>query len=233
MCDFMATTTSPQLASAAPTQIDQTAAARGAVVFQSYCASCHSNSGKQADILSDDQLHPAKGLLANELAGDIGTNPCRSKTTNWQTGHIWQAFSSDEQRDHKYGQPGAYRDFPLAGIWATAPFFHNNQLGPQPDLTDPGVFTVAGRLAIYEQSMDQLLNPWKRSAHVETTTDWTVLPQFPYLVPPGTPVGLFANVDPKTSQNLCSDLVENEGHYFGALLSDSDKHALTEYLKTK
>jgi hypothetical protein len=52
-------------------------------------------------------------------------------------------------------------------------------------------------------------------------------------LPAGTPVALFANLDPATGTNRCPDLLENQGHYFGALLSAKDKDALTEYLKTK
>lgn len=37
----------------------------------------------------------------------------------------------------------------------------------------------------------------------------------------------------RTGANRCPDFLENQGHYFGATLSASDKQALTEYLKTK
>jgi hypothetical protein len=232
MCDFMTTPTSPQLPAS---YVNPGLARRGAMVFQTACASCHSNGKSPDTILSDDQLHPAKGALANEFAGEIGTNSCRAKTTNWQAGQIWAAFSSEEQRARG---PGNYRDFPLAGVWATAPFFHNNQLGPQPNMDDPGVMTVATRVAMFEQSMDQLLNPWKRTPVIETTTTSISVPTpiagVSLPVPAGTPVGAFANLNPNNPlQNFCPDFVENEGHYFGTLLPPGDKAALTEYLKTK
>jgi mono/diheme cytochrome c family protein len=235
MCDFMATTTPPAL----PAQyVNQPAAARGKVVFQKYCASCHSNGqpvGSDANILSDDLLHAAKGPLANELAQQVGTNSCRSKTTNWQAGQIWAAFSSDEQ---KARGPGFYRDVPLRGAWATAPFFHNNQLGAQPDLSSDAAATatvsIQGRLALFGDAMDKLLNPWKRSPIVEVTTQALVPPAVPLPLPAGTPIALFANLDPANPlHNLCPDLVENEGHYFGSLLSGGDKSDLTEFLKTQ
>jgi len=46
-------------------------------------------------------------------------------------------------------------------------------------------------------------------------------------------VAAYANVNPATGENLCADFAENQGHYFGALLSNSDKRALTEWLKTR
>jgi hypothetical protein len=114
-------------------------------------------------------------------------------------------------------------------VWATAPFFHNNRLG-----TYNGDPSFAGRLAAYNDAMDQLLNPWKRNllGSIQLTSDWIQLPTGTQL-PAGIPVALFANVNPATGQNLCPDLVENQGHYYGALLSDNDKAALVEFLKTK
>jgi hypothetical protein len=117
-------------------------------------------------------------------------------------------------------------------VWATAPFFHNNRLGLYNG--DP---SVGGRIAAYEDAMDQLLNPWKRDllGSVQRTTDSITIPgpTGPVTLPAGTPVALFANLDAATGTNRCPDLLENQGHYFGALLSAKDKDALTEYLKTK
>jgi hypothetical protein len=52
-------------------------------------------------------------------------------------------------------------------------------------------------------------------------------------LPAGTPIAQFANVDPNSGTNLCPDLVENQGHHFGAELSEEDKYALREFLKTR
>lgn len=161
---------------------------------------------------------------------EIGTNSCRARTTNWTEGHIWEQFSSDQYKSRSTGGPGFYRDVPLRGLWATAPFLHNNRIG-----LFNGDPSVAGRIAAYEDAMDQLLNPSKRTAFVEVTTVPVQIPAGGGTVtlPAGTPVGAFANVDPATGTNLCPDFVENEGHTFGQSLSSADKHALTEYLKTQ
>jgi hypothetical protein len=147
-------------------------------------------------------------------------------------GHIWAAFSSDQYKDRPTGGPGFYRDMPLVGIWATAPFFHNNRLGR--NTGDP---SVAGRIAAYEDAMDLLLNPEKRDeqASIQRTGDSVQLPtpSGVQTLPPGTPIAQFANVDPNSGDNLCPDVVENQGHYFGAELSEEDKYALREFLKTR
>ena len=226
-CAFMTSQTSSKL-EAAPggtAFIDYAKVARGRTVFQHNCASCHSN-GEPADhdVLSDDSIHPIT---------DIGTNSCRARTTNWAAGHIWANFSSDQYKARSTGGPDFYRDVPLLSVWATAPFLHNNRLGVYNG--DP---SVAGRIAAYEASMDQLLNPWKRDllGSIQKTSDSIQVPT-PFgdiTLPSGTPVALFANLNPANPlDNLCPDLVENEGHYYGWALSASDKLAITEYLKTK
>ncbi|MCU1282933.1 MAG: lipoprotein cytochrome c, partial [bacterium] len=213
MCKFMATTTPPSLAAApggsAHVTSDRFVLARGQAVFASNCASCHGGA-----VLSDDLIHPA---------ADIGTNSCRSKTTNWEAGHIWAAFSSDQYKARPTGGPGYYRDVPLIGVWATAPFFHNNRLGVYNG--DP---SVAGRVAAYEEAMGELLNPLSRNilGSVQTTTAAITVPSplGNLALPAGTPVAAFANLDPTNPlNNLCPDYFENQGHYFGAFLSPSDK----------
>jgi mono/diheme cytochrome c family protein len=223
-CAFMASTRASKLEDApdGDDYVDHSEAARGKHVFKKACASCHSNGQPPAhDVLSDDQVH---------LAADIGTNSCRSKTTNWTASGIWGQFSSDQ---YKARGPGYYRDVPLLSVWATAPFFHNNRLGLYNG--DP---SVAGRIAAYEDAMDQLLNPWKRDllGSIQRTTDAIQVPTpaGPLTLPAGTPVALFANLDPANPlHNRCPDLLENQGHYFGWDLSARDKRSLTEYLKTQ
>ena len=206
--------------------IDHGAAQRGGEVFESTCASCHSNgSPGPLNDYTDDLVHVASGFNPlGELPGDVGTNKCRALSTNWDGGHIWAEFSSDEL---KARGPGYSRDVPLLGIWATAPFFHNNRLGAPS--SDP---SVAGRLAAFDDAYSQLVNPWTRdlAGSVQVTT--VPITVNGLTLPAGTPVALFANLDPTTFQLRCDDLVENGGHYFGALLSPDDKNALKEYLKT-
>jgi hypothetical protein len=88
----------------------------------------------------------------------------------------------------------------------------------------------------FEASYAQLVNPWLRDelgSIQRTTVPITLsLKGITVTLPAGTPVDLFANLDPDTLTLRCDDLVENGGHYFGALLSNDDKYALREFLKT-
>jgi len=238
MCAFInnALLTPPPSLARAPggsQYINNEAAEAGEAVFQANCASCHSNGqslSSEHNVYSDDQVHVASGFnpTIGEPPGDVGTNECRSLTTNWDTGHIWAEFSSDELKSRG---PGYYRDVPLYGIWATAPFFHNNRLGPSSG--DP---SVAGRVAAFDAAFNQLLNPSTRNeagSVLTTTVPITVSTAGGALtLPAGTPVAAFANVNPATGQSLCSDYVENGGHYFGAQLSASDQANLKAFLLT-
>lgn len=227
LCAFLQTPRSPRLVTApgGPQFVDWKVVQKGKKVFFSACGSCHSDGDRSVkhNTLTDDLIHPYS---------EIGTNSCRARTTNWMEGHIWAAFSSDQYKERPTGGPGFYRDMPLVGIWATAPFFHNDRLGP--NTGDP---SVAGRIAAYETAMDLLLNPEKRdeTGSILRTDDFVQLPTPTGVVtlPAGTPVAQFANIDPGSGDNLCPDLMENQGHYFGADLSAEDKYALTEFLKTR
>jgi hypothetical protein len=237
MCSFMASTRPPRLVEAplGATYIDASVLHHGKQVFDASCASCHSNGGGLGshDVLSDDALHVATGfdLLGGEPAGAIGTQRCRALSTNWKAGQIWAPFSSDDYKSRPTGGPGFYRDVPLQAVWATAPFLHNNRLGAFNH--DP---SVAGRIAAYEDAMDQLLNPTHRDflRSIVRTTDSVNLPGLPFALPAGVPVNLFASLDPNDPlHNLCPELVENGGHYFGSHLPAADKYALKEWLKTR
>jgi hypothetical protein len=147
----------------------------------------------------------------------------------------------------------------LVGVWATAPFLHNNSVGLFN--ADP---SVAGRLAAYESAMNMLLSPARRPGlkSIPRTTERSRL-EFEdgssLCVARNTPVDLITNVhvSPRDhfSRNrlldnvLCRitgsgavnplfllmdnapDFVEDRGHTYGSELPDADKHALIEYMK--
>jgi len=105
----------------------------------------------------------------------VKTNAARSLGSNAVAGHMWEDYSSDTyknlpavqkitywnpfaQRDVKWQPPGNgrgyYRPPPLIGIWATAPFLHNNTCGLFNN--DP---SVKGRLEAFDDGIRRLLTP--------------------------------------------------------------------------
>jgi hypothetical protein len=161
----------------------------------------------------------------------IKTNACRALGTNAMRGHVWDNFSSEtykssppsgpievynplDRSKSKFqpqgGGPGYYRPPSLVSMWATAPYFHDNQLGDESK--DP---SVSGRMHAFDIAVRQLLWPERRrgvasvlvtSAESRLQIPRDYLPWFlrfvadgPYLeigpVPKGTPVKLLANLD--------------------------------------
>ena len=194
----------------------------------------------QEDFLTNNYLSDDKRYPVSEL----GTNIQRAIGTNAMAGHTWGQMSSlayKEQRappelmqDHqansrpiplynpltgkhdiKFKAPRSfYRTPTLVGIWATAPYLHNNSVGVYTG--DP---SIAGRMAAYEDGMAKLLWPELRlnTRSIRVTTEDSTLPDlFPMLkeilpefadlpnlnvwllrVPKGTPINLVMNVHPK------------------------------------
>ncbi len=142
--------------------------------------------------LSDDVRYPV------DYPG-FGINAARALATNAIDGDIWARFSSMDYKalpplgyitfQNPLGPNGAlmttefvapgggrgyYRTAALNSMWATAPYLHNNSVGNPPldadGKVDPKVITIEGRLALFEDGVDQLLNPQKRRPYIKLTT---------------------------------------------------------------
>lgn len=155
---------------------------------------------------------------------------------------------------------GYYRTPSLASIWATAPFLHNNALGKFTG--DPSVagridaFTDAVTKLLWPErrlhtikrtSTDSVLTLPVGQINVRAGTPVNLLANIdprPVANQVGMvalgifgPLGLTPD-NPAVATALLQtfsqspDLVEDNGHYFGSELSDQDKLALIEFLKT-
>jgi hypothetical protein len=152
---------------------------------------------------------------------------------------------------------GYYRTPSLISMWATAPYFHNNALGTF--IKDP---SVSGRLLAFNDAVEKLLWPERRlgvqSIMVTSIDTELTIPNRdrPLKVPAGTPIDMIARVDPREVSKIASsrlvlnllsdgglfrglvrrnqapDFILDKGHLFGTDLSDADKRALVEFLKT-
>lgn len=192
------------------------AVSRGQTVFAENCARCHSSipestggAFKNRDFAAPSDAHPRKvraDFLGNDQSTpvtEVGTFRCRSLHSNHKAGHLYMEYASDtlrkqqvvadipERPELKDGGRGYMRNISLVNVWATAPFMHNNAIGPeicgkpanpendfhraryvgrdgklladQPDCLryDP---TVEGRIELYKRSMHELLNPKERGS---------------------------------------------------------------------
>jgi mono/diheme cytochrome c family protein len=183
--------------------------------------------------------HLERSRLRGLATGALESEICSAMATNALEGHVWDNFASRSyktlpavgtvelydpvsDRVFDWETPGGGRGYQrvpsLVGIWSTAPFLHNNEVGVF--TSDP---SLAGRLAAFDDGIRELLWPERRDHSVSRTSDWTyvkastrVLPAIArpiiYLsglvedgnvqvgpVPKGTPVNLLANLNVDSS----------------------------------
>jgi mono/diheme cytochrome c family protein len=120
--------------------------------------------------LTDDVRYPVS---------ELKISAARALATNATSGHIWDQFSSPEYKalpaarpltlynpvtgkNDRVWQPpaggrGYYRTTSLVGIWATAPFLHNNSVG-----TFNGSPQVIARVGAFNDGIHKLLWPNER-----------------------------------------------------------------------
>ncbi len=190
----------------------------GRITFEENCSSCHSTDGQQRQALSNDEVNPLVADPAN------ATNACRALTDNWDAGKLWAAFSSDVYKARGAAGNKGYRTMPLAGIWATAPFLHNQSIGGPGGGWAPADASPKARGQAFDAAMNELLKPAR-------TPKVHVMPVAFGPIPAGTPLHYIFSKNQTTGQLLCSDLVENKGHYYGSNLPEWAKNALIYWLK--
>ena len=187
----------------------------GKGAFDANCASCHSRQGDLRFVLSNDEVNPLVSTGAN------ATNACRTLSTNWERGKLWAEFSSEVYKQRVEAGNRGYRTMPLSGIWATAPFLHNQAIGPRP----PADAAPWERAGAYWEAMWELL-----SADRDPVVHRIPIALGPF--PAGTPTRyVFSSPDPATGAAKCMDFVENRGHYYGSDLPPFVKVALIHWLQ--
>ena len=130
-------------------------------------------------------VHAPDFLDSNYLSAEfrvpvtlLQTNACSPLATNALRGNIWDNFSSEDYKNlpsvgdvtvhnpftgkpYQWHMPAGGRGYTrppsLVSVWSTAPFLLNNSLGPFSQ--DP---SVAGRMKVFQASIEQLLWPEKR-----------------------------------------------------------------------
>lgn len=157
------------------------------------------------------------------------------------------------------GGVGYYRTPTLVSVWATAPFLHNNTLGEYNK--DPSVkgrveaYTDAMEKLLWPDKREGIISKTTQNS----TLGLPLGIKLP--IPKGTPINLLANINIRDAiasfdlrnaikdlrleggpkgriervllrANNSPDFIEDRGHTFGSELSDEDKRALIEFVKT-
>lgn len=194
-----------------PFPIDQPLANKGAGLFATHCAGCHGIYGQ------DDEREWFPNLLIP--LDEIGTDPVVA-----EAGSVHAPHMVDWYNESFYGQitrmvpddpfPG-YLAPPLDGVWATGPFLHN------------------GSVPTIELVLNSKARPksWRRVDLDSKNFDQQAL-GFPF-----KPLTFGQNDAPfgedvKMIYDTSFLSQSNAGHIYGDVLSDDERRAVLEYLKT-
>jgi mono/diheme cytochrome c family protein len=193
-----------------PYPIDSALAAQGEKVFEKTCAKCHGTYGK-------DWTYPNK-IVPLDV---IGTDPNRFYGISAKWGQYYnQSWFAQKELGTGIAYPvqatNGYQAPPLDGIWATAPYLHNGSVPTLHHLlsskTRPMIFTRSYQTDA--ASYDKEHVGWKVQV-LQQGADPTL---------------------PLHEQRKVYDTRlpgrSNAGHTFGDSLSEDERRALIEYLKT-
>lgn len=194
-----------------PFLVDAGLADKGRVVFTDHCARCHGTYG-------DKWTYPNKVVPLDE----IGTDRTRFDGVGPKFGEAYAASWFGEEPGGRleggkhYRMTAGYQAPPLDGVWATAPYLHN---GSVPTLD--GVLNSKARPERFTRSYKT-----DEAAYDKVKVGWKVTKverPIPEIVP-----GIERRKVYDTSQPGRS----NSGHTYGDVLSDQERQAVIEYLKT-
>lgn len=194
-----------------PFPIDREKAAAGAAVFAETCARCHGTYGEA-------WTYPNKVVPLAE----IGTDPVRHGAVSTAYGAAYAESWFGQEAGGKLAAgpllratPG-YQAPPLDGIWATAPYLHNGSVptlaGVLNSKSRPKLFTRSFKTG--EADYDQAGVGWKV----------TELAAPPAATAPG--------VERRKVYDTTKSGRSNAGHTYGDDLTDAQRAAVIEYLKT-
>ncbi len=191
-----------------PFPIDQDLAATGRQLFNKTCSQCHGTYGEK-------WTYPNK-IVAIDV---IGTDRNRLQGFSAKAGaHYNKTWFAREKGEagYKVTEPVGYQAPPLDGIWATAPYFHN---GSVPTLAEvlyskarPKIFTRSFKTG--SEDYDTIKVGWK--IQVLDRSPSSDLPAFQRRQ-------VYDTNQPGRG---------NQGHTFGDDLTDEQRRAVIEYLKT-
>jgi mono/diheme cytochrome c family protein len=193
--------------------IDEALAAEGKPIFERDCAGCH---GSYADDPDDDAADTYPNLLIP--LETIGTDPVVAEAgvvhapqlVDWYNGSFYGRITRMEPSDPFPG----YLPPPLDGIWATAPYLHNGSV--------PTVELVL--------NSERRPGVWKRVDYDSTHLDEEAL-GWPWEAVE-VPQAELPEAERKHAYDTSYWSQSNRGHTFGDHLTDAERRAVIEYLKT-
>ena len=192
-----------------PFPIDASLAARGKDLFAANCAKCHGTYGPGG-------VYPNKVIPLDIIGTDRGLAEGYTPRAAEHYLKSWFAQEKDQGGEPYLTYTDGYQCPPLDGIWATAPYFHNASAATVYHVLNsrarPKIFTRSYRTEKDDYDTSKL--GWKIQV-LEKPPDASV--------PPAERRKIYDTTQPGRSNN---------GHPFGDKLTDPERFAIIEYLKT-
>ena len=188
-----------------PFPIDAALAAKGQALFEENCSSCHGTYG-------EDGSYPNLVVALDT----IGTDPSYARAAtdgSRDRFYEWAARGPYAENVAITPAPG-YIAPPLDGVWATAPYLHNGSVPDLRTLLDSDRRPDFWRHEIEPRTYDPTILGWRYARLQE---------------------GKNTARDPEERAMIYDTTLPgygNEGHQFGDTLSDAERDAVLEYLKT-
>jgi len=193
-----------------PFEIDRAVAERGKAIFEGKCAKCHGTYGP-------DGAYPNTIVPLEKIGTDPTLATAFDETAVKHYLNSWFAKERGPNGEPYHGlNGGGYQAPPLDGLWATAPYFHNGSVPTVYHVLNstsrPNRFTRSfrGRVEDFDQERFGV-----RIVEVEKPVDPNV---------PG--------IERRKVYDTAEPGRGNQGHTFGDALSERDRMAVIEYLKT-
>lgn len=188
-----------------PWAIDTPLAEQGRAVFANHCASCHGTYGPEG-------AYPERMVALDEIGTDrvrfdsLSLKDRSDLNTSWFGDH-----GASRERLRNREPPTGYVAPPLDGVWATAPYFHNGSVPTLWHVLHPGE-----RPAAWQRS---------RSGYDQSRAGLEIVAAdaAPAKLPTAERRTWFDTTKPGKSA---------AGHDFPDALSEAEKTAVLEYLKT-
>mgnify|MGYP001235187355 CR=1 FL=1 len=193
-----------------PFLVDTNLAAKGAPIYKQYCSRCHGVSGRNFDgelvgtVLPIGEIKTDRHKL-DSYTGELAVNQ----------NLLYAGTNDPTERFSHFRKTNGYANMPLDGIWLRAPYLHNGSVPTLRDLLEPR----SKRPTKFYRGYD--VYDQQRVGFVSTVSEER-----------GQQFFLFDTTDGKGHSQPGNGHDGHEGARYGTELSDADKAALVEYLKT-
>jgi mono/diheme cytochrome c family protein len=187
-----------------PFPIDAALAAEGERVFNRSCAACHGTYGAEPD-------YP--NLLVD--LDTVGTDPAYALQAYEDGQRFMQWFNASWYGERATARPGrGYVAPPLDGVWATAPFLHNGSVPSIAALLDS-----SKRPQYWQRNFDSPEYDARNLGWVYRELD-------------SGKAGAAGPAERASVYDTTLEGYSNQGHVFGDTLTEDERNAVIEYLKS-